>query len=236
MKRLSAEQIIPPYLQAQLMARGQRTDEDAWWFGDVTNELVEELVPETVADWDYKGVDPLKVSDIWRAVGQYSGRSPDTVRGYARVSKGVLQGLRDEYDMLFRSHHVAILDYSKGDQGKHAELCDEVLEWGDDYGGTLPSVSVTRDKLERKYGEGDPLWVRWAGSLVSTAEKLQGNDDAPADVKRIAGTFIREIRFTSYRLYLKAEDRETVDSRQNSPETPPRALSGSGAAVPRGQR
>lgn len=189
------------------MSMGKDRDEDEWEVGDIGSDLEDELVPEDPEGWREKHpeVEPLTKADVWRAISQYYGKAPDTIRGYIRVSRGVSKKLRNEFDMLFRTHHVAILDFSKGKEERHRELCEKVLAWGDEY-GTIPSVSVVRDLLAEKEGDGPPLWVRWASSLERTAKKLKGNDDVPKDVEQVTGRFIRDLHTTSYKQYVTKKD------------------------------
>jgi hypothetical protein len=218
-RRLSAEELIHPPLQAQLQARGHGRDEDEWWIGDVGAELEDELVPDKPSEWRHRDVAPPMKADIWRAISQFYGQAPDTIRGYIRVSRGVSKALRDEFDMLFRSVHIAVLDHSKGDQDKHRELCLKVLEMGDSFGGTIPSVAVVRTRLDVEAG-GDPLWVKWTGGLVKAAKKLSGNDDTPVDVRRVSDRFMADIKRTSYKQYLEKEKDGTSEGSTPVPPFP----------------
>ena len=172
---IRADQIVPPDLQFRLQHLGFQADLNAYEIGDIGIILEDELpsVPR---------------HEIHKAMGQYCNRAPETVRDYIYVSRRVGDEVRSTFDMFGRHHHKAIADFAKGDQEKHADVCEKLLEMGDEYGGTVPPVSVVRLWLSDQEGA-PPIWIRYFNSMKRQCERIQ-ESDAPQPLKQAAAAFI----------------------------------------------
>lgn len=114
---MNPEDLIPVSLQHELMALADQGDAAAWRLGDITEELCEE--------YKTRGVKP---KEVYAAVGLYSGKVTDTIRGYRYLSSRVPGKLRKAYPQLTRGHHKIIADKARGDPKIHKSLCDAFIE------------------------------------------------------------------------------------------------------------
>ena len=149
-------------------------DRSAWGIGDITATLEEELY--TVP----KGV-------LYNAVGQFSNRSPHTIRDYCWTSRNVPVSVRNEFDMMGRHHLKALIPHVDEMGGWH-KACTTVLSWGDDYGGNLIPVHALREKLSGAHQE--PAWLRRTRSARNTLARVAEDEDTPQELREFAFDFV----------------------------------------------
>ena len=188
-----AANLIPEQYQRILEDAGHQADNGKWIIGDVAVELrslftvnvdgKEQLI-------NYRTEEPMTVSEFHRSVGAWCGRSEGTVRDCERISANIPYRIRHRYDMLPRSHFRELIPHFET-QKELAALCEDILAWGDDYGGRIISIEALRRKLKVDNGA-PPVWEGWIERIKKLAEKLLEHEETPAEVKKWARDIIQE--------------------------------------------
>jgi len=184
--------LIPEQYQRILEDAGHQADNGKWIIGDVAVELrslftvnvdgKEQLI-------NYRTEEPMTVSEFHRSVGAWCGRSEGTVRDCERISANIPSRIRQRYDMLPRSHFRELIPHFET-QKELAALCEDILAWGDDYGGRIISIEALRRKLKVDNGE-PPAWIAWLKRLLRNAEKIRDHDETPPAVSKWAGDVVK---------------------------------------------
>ena len=165
---LSANQLIPDDLQAELQSAGDEADAGVWRIGDIVVELESEMpgVPRYL---------------LWQAAGQFCNREPYTVKDYAYTSRHVPRDVRSAYSMLGRHHFKAMIPHVDTHGGWDA-LIGHVLAWSDDYGGMITPVHVVRARLNG-HEDRRPRWLVYALRVRVLAGRLVDEADTPPLVR-----------------------------------------------------
>jgi len=188
---------VPPDYQHRLQSAGQQSDDSSWEIGDIALELEKRQMQVLFEDGEKKEVlvyyekeREMTRDEFWRGIGTWCGKSGGTVRDCHRISKSVPKYIRYRYDMLSRSHFRVMIPYFETDD-ELKQLCEQALEWGDDYGGRIISVEALTRKLKQDNGE-PPAWIAWLKRLLRNAEKIRDHEETPPDVAGWAGDVVRD--------------------------------------------
>lgn len=186
MIEIQASLVIPQKMQDALMALADAGDTQEWGIGDQCNDFFD------LYWYDVKAKYPkAKIGDVYNMIAGFCGRKPDTVRMYHRVSKGVSKAMRDEFDMLSRHHHKAILATSQGEAGEHRRLCLWWLAQADEFGGKIGPVHALEAALRAEADPNpDPAWKTRLKRILAQLDKLSEDQEAPQIVRDNAGAAI----------------------------------------------
>ena len=178
----SPDRLIAPSAQAQLMHFSTLKEAGVWGLARTITELAEEY--QTEGDWR------VPASKFFAAVALYAeGCSSSTCRSYYGVASKNPQDVVDAYPTLSFHKHRAILGKSHGDLEEHRRLCDAWVATADSYGGNPGSVDALRAWLD---GGEKPIkrWMRRLASLRRAAAALNEDEEAPEDLRRLAGRIV----------------------------------------------
>jgi hypothetical protein len=87
--------LIPEEYKHELMAIRERSKDDSWRIGDITNEIIAMVRARGIA---------VSKDEIYRQVSNECGRPARTVRYYARIAGFYSADARMEYDILSFEH------------------------------------------------------------------------------------------------------------------------------------
>ncbi len=89
------EDFIPEEYKNELLAIRDRTKNDSWRIGDITNEIIALIEASKL---------PISKETIYMEVSKYCGRTARTVRYYANIAKFYPPDAREEFDVLSFEH------------------------------------------------------------------------------------------------------------------------------------
>ncbi len=89
------EDFIPEEYKNELLAIRDRTKNDSWRIGDITNEIIALIEASKL---------PISKETIYMEVSKYCGRTARTVRYYANIAKFYSPDKREEFDVLSFEH------------------------------------------------------------------------------------------------------------------------------------
>jgi hypothetical protein len=154
---------LPDDTANQIIQRTGDIDDNYWWLGDLTADLIDEL----------KGL--AKKSEIRREIAVYARISPETLRDQERMSRKIPPDKRI-YE-LSRHQYRACLG-----SGDWEAIAIRAVESADEYNGHPAPVAVIRGWIS---GKPAPTWESKWERLVRLAEVLSEMPDIPDYVQVI---------------------------------------------------
>lgn len=156
---------LPDELEAILLQASVQVDMGYWTIGDITADLVDELVPGSATKAEVRGY-----------VANRARLATETVRDLERMSRKIPAEKRT-YN-LSRHQYRACLN--AGD--KWEEYAQRAEESSADYGGAPTPVSVIWEWVRQNKDE-EPTWTRTLAKIVRLARTLVDNKDTPPDIQ-----------------------------------------------------
>lgn len=167
---------FPDDLIEELQQIAWDDERNKWRVGDIADELIVELRPDTH-------------DVIYKEIAKWTNKSRHTIRAYREMSDFWPKELRLQYEQISWTHIKAIKGAAVGDtmHDKRADACrliDKCLEESDDWGG-VPSVDRLRSWLHQENGS-PPAWRGYVDRIGDYAAKTIKQQDAPTWVHKLA--------------------------------------------------
>jgi len=186
--------------KAELNALGAQNSESALEIGRKVHaliELCERKVPTQdggtkIILVDPETEEPTTIHEICLECGKADAANlaPETIADYRSTARYVSRRIEKEFHMFGRHHWKAIVAHAKTDAEQRV-LCNKILSWMDDYGGTMISVAALRIRLAAGNNGNRTRWAKEYKRACRACEKLKADDDAPAFIRSIAEKFLR---------------------------------------------
>jgi len=179
--------ILPDAMQARLAQLGHMNDVTAWEMGDLCTWMFDYC---TIGGQLINPVteEPMQSHVLYAAIAREASKSPHSIRDYHYTSSRVPLSIREKYHMLGRHHFKALCPHFET-VGELSKLCDIVVAWADNYGGSIISVANLRYKLSGKDG-GPADWEKKLKTATNACKRLGADDAAPAFVRSAARGFL----------------------------------------------
>ena len=185
--------ILPDSVEARLAQLGHMNDVTAWDLGDISEWVFQQFTVKI--DGIEKLINPrteeeIERQEVYSAIARAANKSPFSIRDYHYTSIRVPDTLRHEFDQLGRHHWKALAPHYTTIKEARV-LCNKVLAWSDDYGGSLVSVAALRLRLAAG-GNGElTAWAKRYKRARKLCKQLAEDTECPSHLRQAAEAFRR---------------------------------------------